>query len=214
MFLKKYGFYFMIIAILSELILPFILGSFIIDFSHTKTLISRLGEAEGIIKIIFKIWEIINGLLFFMSIPAFFERFKKVSEKLAKCLCFTIILFGLGDCILTGLFDSSMMDFGYIKIGKLIHGSSAFIAYIGILVGVLLLIKLYMLEGNRDMAIAIMVLFIITGVFMLLFAAPKISMLKSITINYRGLWQKLALLFAFSPFLLVSINEVISRKIQ
>ncbi len=43
---KKCGFYLIIIAIISELILLFVLGSFIVDFSHIKMLISRIGEAE------------------------------------------------------------------------------------------------------------------------------------------------------------------------
>lgn len=211
--LKKNGFYFMIIAIISELILPFVLGYFILDFNQIRNVISKFGEAEGFVNIVFKIWEIINGVLFFMAIPAFFTRFRNTSKKLAKYLCIAIGIFALGDCILTGLFDSSMLNFKIINIGKLIHGSASFMAFVAILIGILILGRLYSLERNKKMVNITIINFVLVGIFMILFAVSKFEFFYIVAGKYRGLWQKLSLLFTFLPFLIVSVDGVVDKKL-
>lgn len=209
--LRKNGFYFMVIGIISELILPFILGAFVSDFNQIINVISKFGETKGFVNIVFKIWEITNGILFLMAIPAFFTRFRNTSKKLAKYLSLSIGLFALGDCILTGLFDSSMLNFKIINIGKFIHGSASLVAFIAIIIGVLILGKLYSLEKNRKMANITIINFILVGIFMILFAVSKVDFLYNIVGRYRGLWQKLSLLFTFLPFFIVAVNSIFNN---
>ncbi|QQK06999.1 DUF998 domain-containing protein [Miniphocaeibacter halophilus] len=211
--LRKNGFYFMIIAIISELILPFVLGYFVADFNQIVNVISKFGETEGFVNIVFKIWEITNGILFFMAIPAFFTRFSNTSKKLAKYLSISIGVFSLGDCILTGLFDNSMLNFKIINIGKLIHGSASFMAFVAIIIGILILGRLYSLEKNKKMVNITIINFILVGIFMVLFAVSKFEFFYIIAGRYRGLWQKLSLLFTFLPFFIVAVNGVVDKTL-
>ena len=218
MFFKKNSIYFLIVAIISELLLPFILGSFIPDFDQVSMVISRFGESGTYLKYIFKLWEIINGIFFMLGSMFLYDRFKNTSSKYAKYLSYSIVIFAIGDCILTAIFDSTMLKFGDIKIGSLIHGYGSAAAFIAITIGILILLYMYIIEGNKIMFATNVIIFVLAGIFMVLFASSKtpfleISSLKELGINYRGVWQKLSLLLTYLPFLIVSLDSMRDRRV-
>ena len=61
---NRYGFYFLILAVISELALPFVLGHYVKGYSQTEMLISSFGETGMRTKTAFRVWEIVNGVLF------------------------------------------------------------------------------------------------------------------------------------------------------
>ncbi|WP_339101906.1 DUF998 domain-containing protein [Candidatus Enterococcus clewellii] len=209
-FLKKYGFYFMVLAILSELILPFILGSFYLNYDSFTMLISSFGEDGSPVKLAFKIWVSINGVLFLLAIPSFYQRFKQTSRPLAKWLSIMIAAFGIGDCIITGLFDQST-NHSEIDIEGMIHNYASGIGFVALLIGTALLFRLYSLENKHFMVTIIPIIFIISLLFMLLFALPKIPILNQVHVPYRGLWQRGNLLFLYLPFLFVALEGLFTR---
>lgn len=217
MFFKKNSVYFLTIAIISELLLPFILGYYLEGFDQVSMVISRFGESGIYLKYIFKFWEIINGIFFILGSYYLYERFKNTSIKFAKYLSYSIMIFAMGDCILTAIFDSTMLKFGNVKIGAFIHGYGSAAAFVAITIGILILIYMYGIEGDKNMVTTNIIIFILAGISMILFAASKtpfleISSLKELAINYRGIWQKLSLLLTYLPFFIVSIIGIRKNK--
>lgn len=209
-FLRKNGFFICILAILSELFIPFILAHFYPNYNQLNGLISDFGTMNSPVQIYFKLWQFVDGILFLFSIPSFFYRFQHTSLIFSKCLGMMVAIFAIGDCICTSIFDRAMgtgLDWA-----GLIHEYASGLGFIAFLIGTFILIKLYLLENNQPMVIFLVSIFIISTFFMILFASPNIPILKTMNIPYRGLWQRVNLFCLYLPFLIVSIKSVISAK--
>ncbi|MBO0449951.1 DUF998 domain-containing protein [Enterococcus sp. MJM12] len=209
--LKEYGFYLLLLAIVSEIALPFILAKYYPNYSQINDLISTFGETDSPTKWAFKIWEIINGTLFVLSGPAIFQRFKETNSQLAFVLSLMVILFGIGDCIITGIFDraanSSEVDFT-----SLLHNYASGAGFVALLVGTLLLFLLYQKEKNSVMIILLPLIFIAALIFMFLFAMPKIPIISQFQVSHRGLWQRLNLWFLYLPYFIAALQSLFTKS--
>lgn len=210
-FLKRYGFFIMILVILSELIMPFILMSFYPHYDPVIMLISDFGEDGSPTKMVFKMWQLVDGSLILLAVPSFYERFKKTSQPLALWLSIMISAFGIGDCLVTGIFDRSA-SVATLDIEAMIHDYASGAGFVALLIAIFLLIKLYLFEKNRLAIRVLSTLFILSAWFMFLFAAPKIPIIRELHIPYRGLWQRANLLFLYLPFFFVALNNLDSKK--
>lgn len=205
--IKKYGFFIMITVIISELTFPFVFANFYPDYDPITMLISDFGEDGSPIKTVFKIWQLIDGGLFLLTIPSFYERFKHTSKPLAKWLSIMMAGFAIGDCVITGIFDRSTST-TKINVESIIHDYLSGLGFVALLIAVYILTKLYNLEKEQLAVQLFLIIFLLSICFMLLFAAPKIPIINQVRIPYRGLWQRLNLLFLYLPFFLVSLKSV------
>lgn len=204
---NRYGFYFLILAVISELALPFVLGHYVKGYSQTEMLISSFGETGMRTKTAFRVWEIVNGVLFILAAPAFYHHFVDTNPNVALILALFIVAFGIGDCIITGLV-SRAKNSEEVGFASLLHNYASGAGFVALLLGTLLLIWLYYQEHNQVMVIAMLIIFLLAGVFMLLFAMPKIPIIKAFQVSHRGLWQRLNLLFLYLPYVLVSVSAI------
>ncbi|MGX7148955.1 DUF998 domain-containing protein [Enterococcus ureasiticus] len=209
--IKNYGFLIMILVIISELTLPWIFANFYPDYNHITMLISDFGEDGSPVKSAFKIWQIIDGGLFLLAIPSFYERFKHTSKPLAKWLSIVMAGFAIGDCLITGIFDRST-NASKINVESIIHDYLSGAGFVSLLIAIYLLIKLYRIEKKPLFVQTLIIIFILSVCFIFLFAAPKIPIVNQVNIPYRGLWQRLSLLFLYLPFFLVALKNLHWRK--
>lgn len=209
-YLQKFGFYFLFLAIISEIALPFILANYYPGYSQINNLISSFGKSIAPTQHAFKIWEVINGTLFLISTPAIFLRFQFTDQRLAFWTAFCVGLFGIGDCIITGLVDRAATP-DEIDFSTYFHNYASGAAFVALLVGTFLLIRLYYLEHNQLMVWVLPVIFILSMIFMFLFAMPKIPIISQFQVSHRGLWQRLNLYFLYLPFALVAIGGIAKK---
>ena len=202
-FLINYGFIFMILAILSELIVPIIFAYIYPNYNQQKMLISDFGEAGSPIRKSFKIWQLIDGLLFILAAPSFYECFYSTSPKLALGVEVTIILFGLGDCLFTAIFDR--VESTKFNFQGAIHDYGSGVGFVALLVNTFFLIKLYVLEQKFLLVEIVTLLFISSTICMLVFASSRIPFFRRLKIRYRGFWQRANLLFLYLPLMIVAI---------
>lgn len=103
-FLKKYGCLLLVIVLLREISLPFFMG-FFNSASNGKTfLLSQLGQAAAPIHAAFKRWETIDGCLFILSAPYFYDKFKNDSPTIGYLFGNLLAIYGIGDCLMTAFF--------------------------------------------------------------------------------------------------------------
>lgn len=204
---NRYGFYFLIVAVFSELALPFVLGHFVSGYSQTEMLISSFGETGMRTKAAFRLWEILNGCLFILAAPAFYHRFTATNPKLALCLGIFIVAFGIGDCIITGLVSRAKTT-EEVGFASLLHNYASGAGFVALLLGTLVLMWLYYQEKNQGMVMSMVFIFLLASLFMLLFAMPKLPIIKAFQVSHRGLWQRLNLLFLYLPYVLVSLETL------
>lgn len=209
--LKEYGFYLLLLAIISEIALPFILARYYPNYSQINNLISTFGETDSPTKWAFKIWEIINGSLFVLSAPAIYERFKETNHRFALILSLLVVVFGLGDCIITGLFDRAANQ-SEVDFTSLLHNYASGAGFVALLIGTLLLFLLYRQEKNELFTIFLPLIFLAAMVFMFLFAMPKIPIISQFQISHRALWQRLNLWFLYLPYFITAIQSLLNKK--
>ena len=204
---KRFGFYLLVLVVVSELLLPFVLGHFISGYRQTDMLISSFGESGMKTRSAFRIWEIINGVGFLLAAPAFFNQFKEVSPIIGWGLLLSLSLFGIGDCIITGLFARArtVEEVGFTS---LLHNFASGVGFIALLVGNVLLIGAFYLEEKPVWTIVLGIILLLSLICMLLFASPKIPLVNTLQVTQRGLWQRLNLFFLYLPFLLVSLAQI------
>lgn len=210
-FLKKYGFHLLVLVVISELALPFIFASFYPEYSQTSMLISAFGEIHSPVRVAFKIWQITDGILFILTVPAFYNRFKATSSKQSFWLSLMIAAYGIGDCIITGLFDRSSQTIRFDP-EEMLHDYASGAGFIALLVGTFLLIRLYSLENRTSLVKSLWLIFLLSSIFMLLFALPRIPIIDQLHLPYRGLWQRANLLFLYLPFLITALQTIFSQN--
>lgn len=169
-------------------------------------LISDFGEKNSPVQPYFKAWQLFDGLLIWTTVPSFYARFKATSASLAGLLSLSLVIYALGDCIFSALFDRTLAP-GF-SLEEEIHDYGSGVAFVALLIGTFLLIKLYSLESNTRLVKLFLVLFAFSTLFMILYAAPRIPFIKTLQIPDRGLWQRLNLLFLYLPFLIVSFKNL------
>ncbi|MBS7577797.1 MULTISPECIES: DUF998 domain-containing protein [unclassified Enterococcus] len=202
---KQFGFYLMILVIISETVSPFILGHFYPHFNQLNMLMSDFGEAGKPTRSAFKIWQIIDGSIYIISAFAFYQSFKNTSKGLAKLLTASIILYALGDCIITGIADRVK---NHASIVGRIHSDASALSLLAIWLGIIILILLYKKENNDWFANLLKVILAFATAILIIYSKHKIPILKEFRFPLRGLTQKLCLYSLFLPFLLVALDRL------
>lgn len=207
---QRYGIYLLELAIISELILPFVLAFMYPEFDHITMLISEFGNANEQTKLIFRVWMFINGGLFIASSIAVYRRFALSNSFYALILSLSITVFGVGDCILTSLFETSATGNAH-TLSEKIHDMGSAVGFAALLIGVVVLIKLYHIEKQKLLVSIIGVCLFFSLFFMLLYSMKRIPILKTYDLPYRGLWQRLNLLFMYLPYLIMVFESTFNR---
>lgn len=127
----NFSFILMIIVICREISLPAILGVF--TTNRHVALLSDFGAPGMPTRNLFKHWEFIDGILFVLGIPFYYQYLKPISNKYAKLFVVLVIIYGIGDCLFSALFDYSGSYFanwhsGLHAFGSLVGCSALFIA--------------------------------------------------------------------------------------
>ncbi len=205
--LKKSGFYLLVIVVIAELSVPFFLAGHYPNYDSITMLISDFGEEGSPVRHLFKFWQLIDGSLFLLTIPSFYLRFSQTSPVLAKWLGVMMATFAIGDCITTGILDRSTNP---LEAGmeSLVHDYASGAGFTALLAATFLLILLYKMENNSFVVRTFTLIFILSLCLLLLYAAPKLPGLNTLNIPYRGLWQRLNLLFLYLPFFFVALKNL------
>lgn len=200
-FFNEYGYLFVLAAVLSELMGPFILAKKYPHYHQLTMLISDFGEAGSPVRTPFKIWQFVDGVLFMLAIPSFSGYFYDISPLLSCLLGLSIGLFALGDCIFTAIFDR--VEGSQLTFQGALHDYGSGVGFVALLMTTVLFIRLYLLEHNRLLSLVLLVIFFLSGICMLVFASPRIPIIRRINVSYRGFWQRANLFFLYLPLLIV-----------
>lgn len=197
-FLKKYGFLFLLAALIREISLPFFLN-FFNEIGKHVWLLSELGRPGMPLQGAFKTWEIIDGILFILAAPYLYTRYKRYSSKLAAGFGWLVALYGIGDCIMTALFDYSTNYF--TSMTAFLHAFGSFLGS-----GALLLINLFLLllaRKNQQSKTFVGIIFmmicsVVAGVLVevKLFSQPLVS----------GILQCVMLDTLYLPLLVIAVK--------
>ncbi|HHW67146.1 DUF998 domain-containing protein [Defluviitalea raffinosedens] len=206
-FITKYGWYALLIAIIGDLLIPFILAPFYEGYSNTSMTISALGNSQSPVRSVFNIWMFIEGILFLAAIPALYDNYHKVSKILLFMTIIFIIIFAVGACILTCFFSVNESK-DVVTAASIIHGVGSVIGFTLFLFVPLLLAILSFKGNDKITGIISVISFILAFLFFVLFIlADKPEFSKTIAAK-EGLWQRMNLLFMYLPLGYISLTNI------
>lgn len=203
----KYGWYALLIAIVGDMLIPFILAPFYKGYSNSLMTVSVLGNDQSPVRLAFNLWMLLEGILFLVSIPAIYDFYYKVSTTLITISVIFIAVFAIGACILTCFFSVNETK-DLVTTASKIHGIGSVIGFM-LFLFVPLLFAILSFKGNDKITgIICVVSFILAFLFFVLFVmADKPEFSKTIVAK-EGLWQRMNLLFMYLPLGYISVKNI------
>lgn len=198
----------LLIATVGDLLVPFLFAPFCKGYNHSKMLMSVLGNKNYPLHAAYNTWLVLAGIMFLISAAKLYTTYVSVSKSLAACLTISFIIYAVGGCILSGLFSVGMTK-ELTTVPEKIHGYGSVIGFFVLLFAPLILSCLLYKTHEISFAIIALLCFIFAlGSFVLFVMADKPRIIGTVIEN-EGVWQRLCLMFAYLPFTVFSIKELI-----
>lgn len=203
-FLLQYGWVFVIIAIAGEILVPLVLSLFYKGYSNTKMTISSLGIDSSPVRMPFRIWLLLAGILFLLATPAIYTSYARVSIPFSIVLTALIVVFAVGACILSAVFSAGETKESNTSSSR-IHSLGSTIGFIALLFVPMILAVLSLISEATIVAVVSIASFVLAFICFALFIMADKPKTKKAALTLEGLWQRLTLLFMYVPLLFVAI---------
>ncbi|MBC1712536.1 DUF998 domain-containing protein [Listeria welshimeri] len=207
-FLKKYGFYFLILAVLSDFLTPYILGIFYPGLNQMTRVMSVFGDVASPVRGAFLVWSVVSGVLFVLSLPAIYQSAIKQSRTLAILLVSTIGLYGIGDCIFTGLFSIDTEQSSW-TFSTWVHNIGSGLGYAGFLIFPLFLVILYRKKAEKTLSNLYLVLLIVSLLSAGIYGLARIPAVNYLPVLDKiGFCQRISFFFNYLPMVVFGVDQI------
>ncbi|MBF8808628.1 MAG: DUF998 domain-containing protein [Enterococcus lacertideformus] len=207
-FLRKYGFYFLLISVLSDFLTPYVLGLFYPKLNQLTDVISLFGDVDSPVRKAFLAWSVISGCFYVLAMPALYQAFVDTSQFLALLLTVSIGVYGVTDCIFTGLFSVNTNQSTW-NFSTWIHNVGSGIGYSGFILFPFIIFLLYRKQGNEQLTQQFLIMMILSFLFAGIYGAARIPSLNQLPIlNKLGFCQRISFFFNYLPILWLSIVQI------
>ena len=123
-FQNKIVWIFFLLALIFDFVIVYILAIFFPKYSHLKSVMSIMGNNNSPVKNIYNIWLILLGIILIFMGFSIFIQYKNISNNLSIIIFTILVLYGIGGCVLSGIFPvNEKREIGTIHSKS--HGISA-----------------------------------------------------------------------------------------
>lgn len=202
------GFILLLIATIGDLVIPYLVAPFCKKYSHVKMVMSLLGRHNTPVHTIYNLWLIAAGIMLILGSLRLYPLFSPISAILTKILLLCILLYAAGACILSGIFPVGETK-TLTTVPEKIHGYGSASGFLVLLL-VPLIIGILSLHSNKPAyATTSLLSFALAILFFTLFVMADKERFSDTIISNEGLWQKLSLLFMYTPLITVSLKNLL-----
>lgn len=205
--LLKYGWRFLLLAIIGEILIPFVLALFYKGYNHSVMAISSLGNVKSPVRIPFNLWMLVAGILFLLSTPAIYHAYQDISKPLSITCVLFMSAFAVGACIFSCLFSVNETK-DIVTTSSRIHGAGSAIGFMLLLFVPLFIAILSFKSEDKTIGVISSVSFILAILFFILFIMADKSEFQYTIIVKEGLWQRLNLFFMYLPLGCIAIRNI------
>ncbi|MBR6159617.1 MAG: DUF998 domain-containing protein [Lachnospiraceae bacterium] len=205
----KYGWLFIMTAMIGDIAVSSLLSFFFRGYSNVRMSISALGAPGSPVRLPFNIWMILEGVLFLASIPAIYTCYAPVSGGITKTMVTFIAVFAVGACIFTGFFSVNTSK-DVVTTASKIHGAGSVIGFTLFLFVPLMLGILSFKNSETGIGAVSIICFVLALIFFALFVMSDKPEFKETIARYEGLWQRLNLIFMYLPLMIAAIKAIAS----
>ena len=189
-FFVTIGWHTLLIALLGDMLVPFILAPFYQGYSHTRMTISALGNPQSPVRVVFNLWMLVEGILLLSTLPAIYKYYNDVSGFLTYTVMAFVAIFAAGACIFTCFFSVNETK-DVVTIASKIHGAGSVIGFLLFLFVPLLLSVLEFKNNDKLTGVIALISFILAFIFFMLFVMSDKPKFSNTIIAKEGLWQRL-----------------------
>ncbi|QOR36309.1 DUF998 domain-containing protein [Clostridium sp. 'deep sea'] len=199
------------IAIVGDFVAAYALALFYPSYSHSKQVMSVLGNPKSPVAFFYNLWLIILGILICFSAVNFYIVYSGVSKAYACAGAIILLMFGIGAGILAGLF--SVNEVKEIEtVASKIHGIGAGLGFMALTFIPLVVGAVFFKEGNSLFGIISVVFFLLSVVLFVLFIMSERETFQNSIIGLSGLWQRLLLASMYMPLLLLALKQALKYR--
>lgn len=210
--LKRYGFYFLLVGVISDFLTPYVLGVFYPQLDQMTSVMSLFGDVDSPVRQAFLIWSVVAGCFYVLALPALYSAFKPVSHGLAGLAVLAIGAYGIGDCIFTGLFSVDSADAQW-NFSTWVHNIGSGIGYAGFLLFPLILFILYRMKRDKQMSRRYLILFCLSIAVAAIYGLARLPQLNQFAVfKQLGFWQRLSFIFNYLPIVYLAMTQLKNRK--
>lgn len=189
------------IVLLMDLLFPFIIAIPYKRYSHKKTVMSMLGTKKNPLGWLYNLWMVISGFVMIYFGYVLFSYYNSLEQSLALALLFLFFLYGIGDEIISGLFTLNENK-EEVTLSSNIHGIGSALGFISLQFAPLVLALLQFESKETLLGISSIIFFMLSLISFAFFALGEKPKFQNTFLSLEGLWQRLALLFMYCPFII------------
>lgn len=204
----KAGWICLLVAVIGDFAVAYLLAPFYRGYSHTKQVMSVLGNPKSPVQRWYNLWLVILGICLFASFPALVDSYWTQSAGLTLVVLILIALFAIGAGILSGLFSVNETKAEQTFASK-VHGIGVSLGFMALTFVPLFLSILSFFREENEIGILSAVSFGLALIFFVLFIMADKEEFKNTWIEKEGLWQRLTLMWMYLPFAAISIQGII-----
>lgn len=202
----------LLIGIISDFLTPYILGLFDPTLNQFKDVMSLIGDVGSPVRTAFLIWSVVAGTFYCLGLPYLYQVARPVSKLAAWLLVLAIGLYGVGDCIFTGLFSVDTHEATW-NVSTWVHNVGSGIGYSGFFIFPLCA-AWYAVKKQSLHEVKVYLGFLALSILVALFyALARVPALQTTMIfGQLGLWQRISFLCNYFPILYFIWQENPHRK--
>lgn len=192
---------FILAIMIIDLLIPFIIAIPYKGYSHSQTVMSVLGCKESPLGWVYNIWMIISGCVITLLGYTTFSIYSKSSSKLALILMILLVLYGIGDEVISGIFPVNEKK-EEITVSSKIHGIGSVIGFIALQFAPLILAILEFKEEQILLGVSSIIFFVLSLIAFTFFIMGDKPKFKNTILALEGLWQRVLCLLMYTPFMI------------
>lgn len=189
------------IVLLMDLLFPFIIAIPYKGYSHSETVLSILGCKKSPLGWLYNLWMIISGFVMIYFGYVLFSYYNYLEYSLALAILLLFFLYGIGDEIISGLFtlNENKED---LTLSSTIHSIGSALGFAALQFAPLVLALLQFESKEPFFGILSVIFFILSLISFAFFVIGEKPKFQNTFLSLEGLWQRLALLFMYCPFII------------
>lgn len=192
------------VALLLDLLLPFVLAYTYKGYSHSKQVMSVLGNTRAPLHIVYNAWLILLGCIIFFAGYGIYLSLKQESIIISRVLFSVMTIYAIGGCILSGIFSVNETK-NLETLSSKIHGFGSVIGFMMLTLAPLCIGIYYFKTEQILCMIFSFICFVLTIIFFVLFVMADKPNFQNTWIALEGVWQRLTLLCMYLPIACISL---------
>lgn len=211
-FIRRNGFLFLLLGVLSDFLMPYILAFFYPELNPVRSVISLYGEVKSPVRQVFLIWSVLTGLFYLLSLSGIYAQIKETSTSYAKLVTLLIAAYGLGEGILSGVFslDKQLPTWDF---SAWMHNLGSAVGFASFMFLPYVLYRYYGYKKdskNERLYFWLMLMnFLLIGFY---FVSRMITILHFLPFQADGFFQRLSYFFTYLPIGLFAVKHLKQQK--